>query len=587
MNVAEFLNKNAEKYPLKAALGFRKKEEWKEINWKVFRTTVFKTANALRKLGIAKNDKVAIYADNSAEWITFDLAVLSLGAITVPIYSTNNLEQTEYIINHSESKVILVGNQEQYDAALEIMQRSLFLKHIVAAKKAIWIKKDRSDYFEDFILKQEEKFSIEPKDNSELATIIYTSGTTGVPKGVMLSHGNFNNCFDAHFEFFNFKNFQDEHSLAFLPLSHVFERSWTLLCLSAGTKVSFLDDTKLIASALTQVQPTLMCAVPRFYQKIYAGVNDMVKSGSSTKQKIFSWAMKVGSQVAELKRTGSKVPFMLKAKFAAADALVFGKIKKKLGGKLWFMPCGGASVSPEVTQFFDAMGIHITVGYGLTETTATLTAFPFTNYQHGTAGIPLGSTQIKIGENDEILAKGDGIMMGYYKNPEENEKVFTQDGFFRTGDAGKFDDKGNLIITDRIKDLMKTSNGKYITPQLIENQLSNNNYISQVITVAENKPFVAALVVPNFEVLKEELKNVGVAFTNWKEVVKDQKVHEFYRKKIEEYQHHLNGFEKVKRFTLLPAEFEISSGEITPTLKIKRNIVLEKYHELVEMMYKH
>ncbi|MGZ5188688.1 MAG: AMP-binding protein, partial [Kaistella sp.] len=298
MNLAEFINTNAEKFATKPAIGFKKKEVWKEIHWKDFRRMVFKTANALKEAGISENDKVAIYSDNSAEWIVFDLAILSLGGVTVPIYSTNNGPQAEYIINDAEAKLILVGNQEQYDAAFEILNKENTLQQIVVSKKAIWIKKDRSIYFEDFIKKADEHFEIVQKEDDDLATIIYTSGTTGVPKGVMLTHGNFHQCIVAHFEFFKFKNFENETSLAFLPLTHVFERSWTLLALFGGAKVYFLENTKLIAHALTEVKPTMMCAVPRFYQKIYAGVNEMVKNGSDSKKKIFNWAMDVGSQVA-------------------------------------------------------------------------------------------------------------------------------------------------------------------------------------------------------------------------------------------------------------------------------------------------
>ena len=587
MNIANFLNTNTEKYLAKPAIGFKKDDKWQEITWPNFRRMIFKTANALKNAGIQEKDKVAIYSDNSAEWIVFDLAVLSLGAITVPIYSTNNKEQAEYIINDSKSKIILVGNQEQYDAAYEMLADNAFLKQIIAAKKKIWIKKDRSEFLEDFIAKEDEGFEIAEKSDEDLATLIYTSGTTGVPKGVMLTHGNFRKCFDAHFDFFKFKNFENEHSLAFLPLTHVFERSWTLLCLYGGAKVSFLENTKLIAHTLTEVKPSLMCAVPRFYQKIYAGINEMIADGSDTKKKIFKWAMEVGTEVSELKRQNKAVPFSLSLKKGIADKLVFAKIKKKLGGNLWFMPCGGASLSPEVTRFFDAMGIHITVGYGLTETTATLTAFPFQNYEHGTAGVTLGDTQIKIGENDEILAKGSGIMKGYYKKPEETAAVFTDDGWFKTGDAGKFDEKGNLTITDRIKDLMKTSNGKYVAPQPIENILSNNNFIQQAMVVAEGKPFVTAIIVPNFEALKEYLPKLNIPFTSWEEVVKLDKIKEFYHQKLEEIQQSLAGFEKVKKFTLMPAEFEVGSGEITPTLKIKRNIVLDKYAALIDKMYAH
>ncbi len=585
MNIAEFLNTNTEKYPRKSAIGFKKKEKWTEINWTAFRRLVFKTANALRCAGIASGDRVAIYSDNSAEWIVFDLATLSLGAVTVPIYSTNNLDQASYILNEAECKIILVGNQDQYDAAASILHSEQILKKIVAAKKSIWIKKEHSQYLEDFIKDAEETFDIVPVADDDLATLIYTSGTTGVPKGVMLTHGNFRKSVEAHFDFFKFKNFEDETSLAFLPLTHVFERSWTLLALSGGAKVYFLENTKLIASALTEIRPTMMCAVPRFYQKIYAGVNEMAANSSSVKKKIFNWALKIGIEAAELRRLNAPIPTTLQLKNTVADFLVFNKIKEKMGGRLWFMPCGGASITGDVTQFFEALGIHITVGYGLTETTATLTAFPFHHFVHGSAGIPFGDTQIKIGENQEILAKGSGIMKGYYKKPVETAEVFTDDGWFRTGDAGRLDEHGNLFITDRIKDLMKTSNGKYVTPQPIENQLSNNNFISQAMIVAEGRPYVTALIIPNFEALEPQLAKLNVKFTTWAEVVKLEKVKDFYREKIEELQQNIAGFEKVKKFVLMGAEFEINSGEITPTLKVKRNVVLKKYSDAVESMY--
>ncbi|RZJ43411.1 MAG: long-chain fatty acid--CoA ligase, partial [Chryseobacterium sp.] len=528
------ISKNAEKHSFKSAVGFKKKEGWKELSWKKFSEIIFKTANALKNNGVEENDKVAIYADNSAEWMIFDLAAMSIGAITVPIYSTNNAEQAEYIINDSQSKAVLVGNQAQYDACFEIVQKENSLQTIIVSKKAVWVKKEHTFYLEDFIAKSSSKLEIVKKEFDDLATIIYTSGTTGTPKGVMLSHGNFLKSFDAHFEYFKFKNFEDELSLAFLPLTHVFERCWSLLCLYGGARVYFLEDPKDIAATLEEVKPTMMCAVPRFFQKVYAGVLDKAKEGSSFKKKIFDWALEVGKQTAELKRKEQSIPFGLGLKNSLANTLVFNKVKQKMGGRLWFMPCGGASVSPDVTQLFEAMGLHITVGYGLTETTATLTAFPFTHFEHGSCGKPLPGVELRIGENDEILAKGNGIMKGYYNKPEETEKVFTQDGWFKTGDAGKIDEHGNLFITDRIKDLMKTSNGKYIAPQQIENILTNNNFIQQIVLIAEGRQFVSALIVPNFEFLKDHMKKNNIQFANWEEVVEKKEIVDFYKDKLKE-----------------------------------------------------
>jgi long-chain acyl-CoA synthetase len=586
MNLAEaIISKNAEKHPYKSAVGFKKKEGWKELSWKKFSEIIYKTANALKSNGVEENDKVAIYADNSAEWLIFDLAAMSIGAITVPIYSTNNAEQAEYIIKDSQAKIILVGNQAQYDASFEIVQKENSLQTIIVSKKAVWVKKESTFYLEDFIAKSSPKLEIIKKEFDDLATIIYTSGTTGTPKGVMLTHGNFIKSFDAHFEFFKFKNFEEELSLAFLPLTHVFERCWSLLCLYGGARVYFLEDPKDIAQALVEVKPTMMCAVPRFFQKVYAGVLEKAKEGSSFKLKIFDWALEIGKQTAELKRVEKPVSFGLMLKHSVANALVFNKVKQKMGGRLWFMPCGGASVSPDVTQLFEAMGLHVTVGYGLTETTATLTAFPFTHFEHGSCGKPLPGVEIRIGENDEIQAKGNGVMKGYYQKPEETEKVFTQDGWFKTGDAGKFDENGNLFITDRIKDLMKTSNGKYIAPQQIENILTNNNYISQIVLVAEGRQFVSALIVPNFEFLEDYAKKNNFSFSNREELVQKKEIIDLYKDKIKELQHELSDYEKVKKFTLMPSEFEISSGEITPTLKVKRAVVLKKYAEIIEKMY--
>lgn len=585
MNIAQKIIENNAPHPYRIAIGFRKQEAWKELSWKKFSQLIFKTANALKAAGVQDGDRVAIYADNSPEWMVFDLATMAIGGVTVPIYSTSTIAQAEHIINDSQAKIILVGNQKQYDECFELLKVNTFLKTIIIAKNSVFGNKEQTYFLQEFIEEASEEIEFSPKEESDIATLIYTSGTTGRPKGVVLTHGNFYKCIVAHFEFFKFKNFERESSLAFLPLTHVFERSWTLLCFYGGAKVSFLENPKEIAETLPLVKPTMMCAVPRFFQKIYAGVKDMQEKASPLKAKIFNWALAVGGEVAHYRRQNKAMPSALKLKNALAESLVFSKLKAKLGGRLWFMPCGGAAISGEITEFFDAMGLHVTVGYGLTETTATLTAFPLTNYRHGTAGVPLPGVEIKIGENDEILAKGNGIMQGYYNMPEATDKVFTADGWFKTGDCGKIDENGNLLVTDRIKDLMKTSNGKYIAPQVIENQMTNNAAIQQILVVAEGRQFVSALVVPDFEYLKQIMEQQGLAHLAVEVAVRHEKIIAFYRDEINKNQSNLANFERIKKFELMPREFSIEEGEMTPTLKLKRKVILDKYQHEIESIY--
>lgn len=584
MNVTHFIEENYKKFPSREAIGFKKEEEWKSLSWADFRRMVYKTANALKQYGIKSGERVGIYSDNSAEWMVFDLAIMALGGVSVPLYSTASRDQVRYILNDCHVRVLLTGNQEQYDLSYELLNEEVGIELLIAAKKKIWIKKDRSHYLEDFIKEGAEEFSVEPREEDDLATLIYTSGTTGVPKGVMLTHGNFNQNINSHFEFFKFKNFTSEHSLAFLPLTHVFERSWSLLCLKGGAKVSFLENTKLIASALTEVRPTMMCAVPRFYQKIYVGVHEAMEKGPSWKKNLFGWALKQGKTKAEYSRQGKNIPFGLSLKAGIAETLVFKKIKEKMGGRLWFMPCGGASISVEVSEFFEAIGAHLTVGYGLTETTATVSAMPLEGYVLGSSGKVLGGTEIKIGENDEILVRGTGVMKGYFNREEETRAVLDEKGWLRTGDAGKIVD-GHLFITDRIKDLMKTSNGKYIAPQPIENLLSDQALISNAVIVAEDKPFVSALIVPDFENMKNYLSSLGLEGKSPYELVNSSVLHDKFKEILDSAQKNLQGFEKVKKFILLPKDFEIESGEMTPTLKVRRSIVLKRYENEIAQLY--
>ena len=588
MKLIQLLEKNAQNLPNKNAISYRDGENLIILTWKEFWNKVCQTANGLHTLDVKKGDCVGVFSQNSKDWVIFDVATQMLGAVTIPIYATNNYAQTEYIIKQTEMQHILVGDTPQ----LEILKSAethlnkklhIFTSHII---------KDEAEnitYFPDFIKHFSTERKIAEISDDDLATILYTSGTTGTPKGVMLSHGCFKDVISAHNQFFGFENLHTMKSLAFLPLSHIFERAWTLYVLSQGGEVAILEDPKNILSALKQVQPNAMCAVPRFYEKVYQTLVKKIDAASPTKQKLFKKALEVGARVADKKRTDSPVPFLLNLKFKFYDTLVFKKIKKELGGNLEFLPCGGAMLKKEIAEFFAAIGLPVIVGYGLTETTATVTALPTKNPVYGSVGIPLPGVDIKIGAEDEILVKYGGVMKGYYKNDEETAKVFTEDGYFKTGDAGRIDENGNLFIVDRIKDLMKTSNGKYIAPQTIEIPLQSHPEISQAMVIAEGKPYVSAVIVPDFETLIEkyqEFKNyVSLTIEEKKKLLESPFIKEKFEKIVADIQKEFASYEKIKKFKLLPEEFTIEKGEITPTLKIKRRVVLEKLNSLIEGMY--
>ena len=588
MNVIQLLEKNAQQLPDKTALSFRNGEQTEVLSWKNFWNIVCQTANGLHTLDVKKGDCVGVFSQNSKDWLIFDVAVQMLGAITIPIYATNNYAQTEYIIKQTEMMHILVGDTPQLEI-LKSAEKHLGKKLHIFTSHVIKDEAENITYFPDFVKHFPTERKIAEINNDDLATILYTSGTTGIPKGVMLSHGGFGDVVDAHKKFFNFEHLHDMKSLAFLPLSHIFERAWSLFVLSQGGEVAILEDPKNILNTLKHVHPTAMCAVPRFYEKVYQTLVKKIETASPTKQKLFKKALEIGAKVAAKKRTGDKVPFALQLQFGFFDKLVFRKIKNELGGKLEFLPCGGAMLKKEISEFFAAIGMPVIVGYGLTETTATVTALPTKNYVYGSVGKALPGVEIKIGKDDEILVKYGGVMKGYYKNPEETANVFTEDGYFRTGDAGRLDEEGNLYITDRIKDLMKTSNGKYIAPQSIEIPLQSNPYISQAMVIAEGKPYVSAVIVPNFETLIEKFQDfknyLSLSLEEKKKLIETPFIKETFEKVVAEIQKEFASYEKIKKFRLLPEEFTIENGEITPTLKIKRRVVMEKLSELIEGMY--
>ncbi|BDD04953.1 AMP-dependent synthetase/ligase [Aureibacter tunicatorum] len=589
--LALLIRERVEKYKDKDALRYKDGEEWSALTWTEFGDRIDRLSKALLKSGVAEGEKVAIFSQNMPEWTITDFSALSVKAVPVPIYATNTAGQADYILNDAEIRFVFVGEQEQYEKAFQLVATNSRIEKIIVFDKSVKLyQSSHSIYLEDFInddfdesLEVELKRRLDLIVGSDLATLIYTSGTTGEPKGVMLDNDNVLTQLKSHDDLLEVDD--SDVSMAFLPLSHIFERAWTYYALHKGMEVAYLSNPKSVADAIKEVQPTIVCTVPRFYEKIYNLIYTKLESAPNMKKKLFNWAVSVGKKHFEFKRKDIPAPWLLQTKYELADKLVFSKIRANLGGKIKMSPCGGARLSDDINLFFNAIGVNVKLGYGLTETVATVATFKGNSFIAGTVGKPLAGIEIKIAENDEILVKGGNVMKGYYNKPEKTNEVFTDDGWFRTGDAGKIDAEGNLIITERLKDLMKTSGGKYIAPQQIETTIGNDHYIEQIAVIGDDRKYVTALIVPAFEALKEYAEQRNIKFDNVKDIVNDKRIIDFFKERIDKLQIELARFEQIKKFTLLSEEFTIERGEITPTLKIKRKVILQRYHDLIDKMY--
>lgn len=591
----KYILDRVEKYQDKIAVRYKDEEtnEWVGIRWGSFGARIQYMSRSLLECGVGVQEKVAIFSQNMPEWTITDLAIMSVRGVSVPIYPTNSTKEAKYIIQDADIKIVFVGEQEQYDRISDIIDSGVEIKQVVVYDKKTIIRDDNvSIYYRDFVqigkesnledLYQSRMADAQLKD---LATLIYTSGTTGEPKGVMLDHENLTSCLLSHDAELNLSD--DEISLSFLPLSHVYERGWTFFCLHRGFEVYYLRDPKQVAQVMKEIKPTLMCTVPRLYEKIYALIQLKADEATGIKKKLMTWAFAIGEKKYNYYlMQGLKMPFFFNKKAQIAEKLVLGKIREAMGGRINFTPCGGGPLSPEILQFFHSIGVNIKMGYGLTETMATVVLYGDTHIDFKSTGKPLVGTQIKIGANDEIFVKGPGVMRGYYKKPEETAKVLGADGWFATGDAGRMDDEGNVFITDRIKDLMKTAGGKYIAPQKLEIAFSNDKFIEQIAIIGDCKKFVTALAVPAIEPLQEYAKQHNIRFSSIEDLVNNSQIKAFFEKRFEDIQKEFSRFEKVKRFTLLPKQFSMEAGEITSTLKLKRKVIQEKYKHLIDSMYK-
>lgn len=583
---------NIHKYPKKEALMRKVDAHWQPISWEKLGTITTQLSKALLQQGVAPQQTVGILSQNTPQWTLTDLACLQIRAVTVPIYTSNTAEQALYVMNHAEIKFLFVGDEKQYHKALEVADQCPSLQKIILFDDHIQLKEQKySIHWTDFLalgnnnaLDEELQQRIDSRDLSELFTVIYTSGTTGEPKGVMLTYENLAYQMVGHAQRLEVDD--TDSSLSFLPLTHVYERAWTSFCLYKAIVVYYLEDTNLVREALAEVRPTLMCAVPRFYEKIFATVHDKADASSFAKRMLFKLAVKTGRRVLTLKEQNRKPSFLLKKAYNFFDKLVYTKLKAVLGGRIKFMPCGGANLEPSIGRFFQSIGINVKLGYGMTETTATVSCWGDNRFNLQSVGTLMPNVQVRIGEDNEILVKGGMVMKGYYKNPEETAKAFTPDGFLRTGDAGKIDENNNLFITERIKELMKTSNGKYIAPQLIEGKVGKYNLIEQIAVIADGKKFVSALIVPNYEMLTQAFKDLNIKYKNTADLIKHSQVIEYIGKQLQKFQSDLPDYEQIKKFTLLPTAFSIERNEITPTLKLRRKVIYANYSREIEAMYR-
>jgi len=580
------LNVNSERFVMMRKVD----KKFSGIKFAEFREYIRNFANGLAALGIKRGDMVGIVAENRPEWAYSDLAILSLGAIDVPMYPSSTSATVEYILKDSSCKAAIVSNKLQLTKVLKIKENVKALKHII-----IMNDKDSGDgilAMNEVMEKGKEYAASNPNflddeiakaKPEDLCTLIYTSGTTGEPKGVMLTNNNFVTNIRAAKECISIG--ETDIFLSFLPLSHSFERmAGYYTALSSGGMICYAESIDTVAENMLEIKPTIMTSVPRLFERIHARVMKNVESSPPKKQKIFFWAIETGKKYHE-SRKKKKLSPILSAKYKLADKLVFKKIKARTGGRLRFFVSGGAALPQNIGEFFEALGIIIVEGYGLTESSPVITCNRLDDYKFGTVGKPIPGVEVKIAEDGEILARGPNIMMGYYNNKKATAETVDKDGWLHTGDIGEFDKHGFVRITDRKKHLFKTSGGKYIAPQPLENIFTRSKFIDQFVLIGDNKTFLSALITPDFEALREYADSHKIPYSQVEELTKLPEVYQIIEKDIATLQRNLANYERIRKFVILDKPFSIEGGELTPTLKVKRKLVEERYADLINGMY--
>lgn len=595
-HLSVLVHRRAEKYGDKVALKYRDYEtsQWIPITWNQFSQTVRQVANALVELGVQEEENIGIFSQNKPECLYIDFGAFANRAVTIPLYATSSPAQAQYIINDAQIRYIFVGEQFQYDAAFSVFGFCQSLQQLIIFDRAV-VRDPRdmtSIYFDEFLETGkglpnndmvEERTSRASDD--DLANILYTSGTTGEPKGVMLHHSNYMEAFRIHDIRLVDMTDQDV-SMNFLPLTHVFEKAWTYLCIHKGVQICINLRPVDIQTTIKEIRPTLMCSVPRFWEKVYAGVQEKIAQETGLKKAMMLDAIKVGKiHNIDYLRKGKTPPLMLHLKYKFYEKTVYALLKKTIGIENGnFFPTAGAAVPDEICEFVHSVGINMLVGYGLTESTATVSCFLNQGYEIGSVGTVMPDVEVKIGDENEILLRGKTITKGYYKKAEATAAAIDKDGWFHTGDAGYLKD-GQLYLTERIKDLFKTSNGKYVSPQALETKLAIDRYIDQIAIIADQRKFVSALIVPVYGFVKDYAKEKGIEYKDMNELLQHPKIMGLFRARIDTLQQQFAHYEQVKRFTLLPEPFSMERGELTNTLKLKRPVVAKNYKNVINRMY--
>ena len=595
---AEYPHQFRTRYPNKPLLRYysRQSEKWVKLNGEQVANRCLAAAKGLAYLQLKKGDRVAIYSPNTVQGLCTELGIFMMRGVSVPLYATSTPDQVAFVVEDAEVETMFVGGQFQYNNAYEVQQRCLMLRRLIIIDPAVVLAEgDTTSMYYDEFIRRGDSVTYENKANvtssealaTDLAVIIYTSGTSGQSKGVMLHHSNFIEQVYAHQLKYPFISPRDI-SMCFLPLNHIFEKAWTYLCLSMGASIAILSDPKKILDALPMVRPTMMSNVPRFWEKVYMGVQDKINQAPTPIRGVMRHAIRIGERYFfDYINVGKKAPLHLSMLFSIYDHTLFAKVRKTIGlqrGR--FFPTAGAAISPEIYRFLRSINVPMVVGYGLSETTATVSSCPLVGFDLNSIGTIMPALQVKIDpETSEILIKGPTVTSGYYHNDAANAEAFTEDGFFRTGDAGRLEGD-TLYFTERIKDLFKTANGKYIAPQMLEGMLTIDPIIEQVAIIGDGYKFVSALIYPNWEVLRREARQRGID-TSVSDVAlaENHELHRLMTTHIEQALSSVAQYEKVKRFVLLTEPFSMEKGELTNTLKIRRKVINEHFAKEIASMY--